>query len=53
VEFAHGWGLARPSNTTPMVVLRFEADDPAAMADIQDRFRRQLLALRADLALPF
>ena len=29
------------------------ADDPAAMADIQDRFRSRLLALRPDLALPF
>ena len=33
--------------------LRFEADDPAAMSDIQDRFRRQLLALQQNLALPF
>lgn len=52
-EFPHGWGLVRASNTTPSLVLRFEADDPAAMADIQDRFRRRLLALRPDLALPF
>jgi phosphomannomutase/phosphoglucomutase len=53
VEFPHGWGLVRASNTTPSLTLRFEADDPTAMADIQDRFRRQLLALQADLALPF
>lgn len=53
VEFPHGWGLVRASNTTPSLTLRFEADDPAAMTDIQDRFRRQLLASRADLALPF
>ena len=53
VEFPHGWGLVRASNTTPSLVLRFEADDPAAMAEIQDRFRRRLLALQPDLTLPF
>ena len=53
VEFPHGWGLVRASNTTPSLTLRFEADDPAALADIQDRFRQQLLALRSDLLLPF
>ncbi|HOW62525.1 MAG TPA: phosphomannomutase/phosphoglucomutase [Candidatus Contendobacter sp.] len=53
VEFPQGWGLVRASNTTPSLVLRFEADDPAALAEIQDRFRRPLLALQPDLALPF
>ena len=53
VEFPRGWGLVRASNTTPSLTLRFEADDPAAMTDVQDRFRRQLLALQPDLALPF
>jgi len=43
----------RASNTTPSLVLRFEADHPAAMTDIQERFRQQLLGLQADLALPF
>jgi phosphomannomutase/phosphoglucomutase len=53
VEFPHGWGLVRASNTTPSLTLRFEADDSIAMADIQDRFRRQLLALQPNFALPF
>ena len=53
VEFPHGWGLVRASNTTPSLMLRFEADDPAAMNKIQAQFRRQLLALQPDLALPF
>lgn len=53
VEFPDGWGLVRASNTTPSLVLRFEADQPAAMAEIQERFRWQLLRLQADLALPF
>ncbi len=53
VEYKDGFGLARPSNTTPVVVLRFEADNPAALARIQDDFRRVLLAARPQLALPF
>ncbi|MBX9812079.1 MAG: phosphomannomutase/phosphoglucomutase [Burkholderiales bacterium] len=53
VEYADGFGLARPSNTTPVVVLRFEADNEAALRAIQDDFRRALLALRPDLTLPF
>jgi phosphomannomutase/phosphoglucomutase len=52
-EYADGFGLARPSNTTPVVVLRFEADDAAALARIQDEFRRALLAVKPDAKLPF
>ena len=53
VEFPRGWGLVRASNTTPCLTLRFGADDPAALTEIQDQFRRQLLGLQPDLALPF
>lgn len=53
VEFPDGFGLARPSNTTPVVVLRFEADDAQALARIQEVFRSALLALKPDLQLPF
>ena len=53
VEYADGFGLARPSNTTPVVVLRFEADNAAALTRIQNAFRQQILALRPGLALPF
>jgi phosphomannomutase/phosphoglucomutase len=53
VEYADGFGLARASNTTPVVVLRFEADDAAALARIQDEFRRALLAVKPDAGLPF
>ena len=52
-EYPDGFGLARASNTTPVVVLRFEADDDAALARIQDDFRRQLRTLAPDAALPF
>ncbi len=53
VEYADGFGLARPSNTTPVVVLRFEADDETALARIQADFRRVLQAARPGIALPF
>jgi phosphomannomutase/phosphoglucomutase len=53
VEYADGFGLARPSNTTPVLVLRFEADDEAALARIQADFRRALLAIKPDAKLPF
>ena len=53
VEYADGFGLARASNTTPVLVLRFEADDAAALARIQADFRRALLAIKPDAKLPF
>ncbi len=53
VEYADGFGLMRASNTTPVVVLRFEADNAAALARIQADFRSVLLHRRPDLQLPF
>ena len=53
VEYADGFGLARPSNTTPIVVLRFEADNDAALARIQADFKRALLGVKPDAKLPF
>ena len=53
VEYKDGFGLARPSNTTPVVVLRFEADNEAALKRIEEDFRRALLAVKPDAKLPF
>jgi len=53
VEYADGFGLARSSNTTPVVVLRFEAESEAALRRIQDEFKRVLLAVKPDAVLPF
>ena len=53
VEYADGFGLMRPSNTTPVIVLRFEGDDEAALKRIQEEFRGVLLAAAPDLMLPF
>ncbi|MHB1668848.1 MAG: phosphomannomutase/phosphoglucomutase [Thiomonas sp.] len=52
-EYADGFGLARPSNTTPCVVLRFEGQTTAALARIQGEFRAALHALDPALKLPF
>ncbi|MBZ0094197.1 MAG: phosphomannomutase/phosphoglucomutase [Sulfuricella sp.] len=53
VEYADGFGLMRPSNTTPVIVLRFEADNEVALKRIQEEFRAVLLAAAPDLTLPF
>lgn len=53
VDFDDGWGLVRASNTTPVLVMRFDADSREALARIQGEFRAQLLALKPDLKLPF
>ena len=53
VDWPDGFGLIRSSNTTPVLVLRFEANDDAALSRIQETFRMQLLALKPDLNLPF
>lgn len=53
VDYADGFGLARPSNTTPVVVLRFEGDSPTALDRIKSAFRKELTALAPHLRLPF
>jgi len=53
VEYADGFGLARASNTTPVVVLRFEADNEAALARIQQDFRDNIQRVKPDVVLPF
>ncbi len=53
VEYADGFGLARSSNTTPVIVLRFEADDQEALRRIQEDFRRVITAVKPDAVLPF
>ncbi|QRM18939.1 phosphomannomutase/phosphoglucomutase [Dechloromonas sp. TW-R-39-2] len=53
VEYQDGFGLARPSNTTPVVVLRFEADNDVALERIQAGFRNALKAVWPGIELPF
>jgi phosphomannomutase/phosphoglucomutase len=53
VDVPKAWGLIRPSNTTPVLVLRFEGDDAAALADMQARFRDLILKVDPSLTIPF
>jgi len=53
VEYPDGFGLARGSNTTPVVVLRFEGENPEALDRIQKEFARVILAAKPDAHLPF
>jgi phosphomannomutase / phosphoglucomutase len=53
VEYPDGFGLMRASNTTPVIVLRFEADDAIALKRIQDYFRSVILAAAPHVTLPF
>src|SRR3546814_3480927 len=53
VDWPDGWGLVRASNTTPVLVLRFDGDSEEALARIQQAFRERLLAQDPELQLPF
>jgi len=53
VEYPDGFGLARASNTTPVIVLRFEADNAAALTRIQEEFRKVLKSAAPKADLPF
>ncbi len=52
-DFADGWGLVRASNTTPILVLRFEGDTEESLQRIKDTFRLQMLAINSELRMPF
>ena len=52
-DWPDGFGLVRASNTTPVLVMRFEADDDAALARVQGEFRQRLLQVDPTLVLPF
>ena len=52
VDYKDGWGLVRASNTTPVLVLRFEGESKAALQRIQDEFQRHLHAVDAKLTVP-
>ena len=53
VEYEDGFGLARSSNTTPVIVLRFEADSEESLKRVQEDFRRVILRAKPDVVLPF
>lgn len=45
IKFDHGWGLARASNTQPVLVLRFEADTGQRLEDIRRAVEDRVLKL--------
>jgi phosphomannomutase/phosphoglucomutase len=53
VDYDDGFGLVRASNTTPSLVIRFEAKDQAGIVRIQEEFRTLMLKINPDLQLPF
>lgn len=53
VDYPRGWGLVRASNTTPVLVLRFEAETEEELERIKEVFRAQLYSAVPDLNLPF
>jgi phosphomannomutase/phosphoglucomutase len=53
VEYPDGFGLARSSNTTPVIVMRFEAETPEALARIQAALKAAILTVKPDAVLPY
>jgi phosphomannomutase/phosphoglucomutase len=53
VDYADGFGLVRASNTTPILVLRFEGENPQALARIQNEFRELIRRTRPEVTIPF
>ncbi|KEA63604.1 Phosphomannomutase [Marinobacterium lacunae] len=52
VDYADGWGLVRASNTTPVLVLRFEAETETALERIRNEFQTRLHSVDASLDIP-
>ncbi len=52
-DYPDGWGLLRASNTTPSLVIRFEADTDEAMARIQSEFRQHMQDTDSSVSIPF
>jgi phosphomannomutase/phosphoglucomutase len=53
VEYPDGFGLARSSNTTPVIVMRFEAESQQALERIQAEFKRVIVAAKPDASMPY
>jgi phosphomannomutase/phosphoglucomutase len=53
VNFEDGWGLVRPSNTSPNLLLRFEADSPQRLHEIQTMFKALILNADKNLDINF
>ncbi len=52
-DYPDGWGLVRPSNTSPYLVMRFEAEDEEVLQRIKTEFKAAMLKVKPDLEMPF
>ena len=52
-DFTDGWGLVRASNTTPSLVIRFEAESQQRLNELKDTFKSQIHAIDPSIVLPF
>jgi phosphomannomutase/phosphoglucomutase len=53
VDWSDGWGLVRASNTTPVLVMRFDGDSEESLSRIREAFRGQMLRVDPEIVLPF
>ncbi|NOG60626.1 MAG: phosphomannomutase/phosphoglucomutase [Proteobacteria bacterium] len=53
IEYSDGWGLARPSNTSPYIILRFEGESEAVLERIKSEFRAAIQLVIPDAEIPF
>lgn len=53
IEYTDGFGLMRASNTTPVIVLRFEAESKEKLKSIQDEFKLKLIEYIPPENIPF
>lgn len=53
IEYDNAWGLIRASNTSPNLIVRFEGNTEACLAEITQKFREEILKIDAHLKLPF
>ncbi len=53
LDFPEGWGLVRPSNTTPYLICRFEADSEGALNSIIQTFRNLMASINPAMSIPW
>lgn len=53
IEYSDGWGLVRPSNTSPYIILRFEGESDEVLDRIKSEFRAAIKLVLPDVELPF
>lgn len=52
VDYPDAWGLLRASNTSPKIVMRFEANSPSRLRETQELFIEQLRRVAPHLQTP-